>query len=133
MSVFERICSRFCGGNLITPVDVSALLKTLLVEYFSSSENILIPALRERLVSESNKPIIIESSQAYLPDSAGFRPSILVVRGPWQVNRLGIGTGQVFNSTPTQYARTITGQHNIVCIGKLPTETDLLATEVFYF
>jgi len=25
------------------------------------------------------------------------------------------------------------GQHNIVCIGKLPVETDLLATEVFLF
>jgi len=106
----------------------------LLTEYFSSAENIIIPALQERLITDANKPLIIESGQAYLPETAGYRPAIIITRGQWAAaNRTGISAGRIFELASTKYARTIVGQHNIVCIGKLPVETDLLATEVFLF
>lgn len=134
MSLFDDLKNRFCSG-LLTPNDFTAFLRLLLTQHFSNSEQILSEYLKSRLfVEDTNTGIVIESVGAWTPNTAERRPAILLARGEWKRDIMGIGNGTDYSTTGglLNYYRRITGQHNIICVGKTRAEAEELGMEVFY-
>jgi len=125
----ERICAKSLG-----PVEMSGLLKELLVNYYSNPDNIQHPALKNRVYSEgSNTRILIEIGAFIEPALAEDRPAILISRGDWKAQPPTMEYGAVLGSSPKRYVRQFIGTHNINCIGKTYGEAEILAEETFKF
>lgn len=128
--LFDEIKRRLCD-HPITNVDITAVLKLILTSYFSSSENIVHPQLKNRIYTDDTRTgIIIESSGAFLPTEAEKRPALLIRRETWKVDQSIYG-GYEQGSDPERFSRIIQGAHSIICIGKTPGEAEILGDEVF--
>ena len=127
---------RFCAGN-VTPLDFTALLLTLLQDYFSQSTNILHESISGRIFTGTDATnILIESAGRFTPTKAERRPAILISQGPWKVRPHTIGAGTDFSKDANEnynYYRIIDGSHIITCIAKSVGETEILGSEVFKF
>ncbi len=133
MEVITELLARICGRPLY-PVDFTAIFQRLLIEYFSSSENILDPNLKSLVyLPGDNTNIIIEAAGRWNPNAGDHRPAILISRGEWKVSPPSLGLGLIQGSLPDKYLREYVGTHNIMCIGKTPAAADLLAGEVLHF
>lgn len=130
MAFLDSIVSRFCGKTL-TPVDFTSLFLYILRDYFSDSNNILDPNLKDFTYSDGyNTKIIIESSGVWKPQTGDHRPAVLISRGQWKPQRLG--AGYEIGSREKSAIRW-SGNHNIICVGKTSAMCDLLVGEIAYF
>lgn len=134
MDSIDAILHRLCANVPLYPTDFTAVLLTLLTNYFSSPDNILHPALKDYIYTpDDNSRIIIQASGLWNPRSGDTRPAILVSRGPWQVQPPSLGMGLIQGTSPETYLAEYVGVHNIICIGKTPAAADLLGGEVLHF
>jgi len=129
---YDRVCSKGINRQ-----DITGLLRRLLISYFSNPDNIRNEAIKDRVFKEGEDTgILIEAVGRFRPEIAEKRPAILIRPGEWKVLDLGIQAhlirGDVFQSG-RQYALEVAGTHNIIVVSKTPSETEILADEVFKF
>lgn len=136
--VISTFCARITDKG-IGPLDVTGLLRGLLISFFSNPDNFKYESLKERVYREGEDTgITIESVGKFTPELASKRPAIFIRRGDWQTHHLGISSSKIFDEYQNypalaSYVHTCIGTHNIIVIGKTYAETEMIAEEVYRF
>lgn len=109
---------------------------TLMRRHFAQATSIEVPELQHYTwdADEKLSKILIESVYRWNPTNIQQRPAVIVKRGPWKFNQLGIGNRYHGSPEPDGYAEDqhvvgVMGTHSFFCLGTTGNEADVIAME----
>lgn len=110
---------------------------TLIRRHFSSAENIECESLKNYAWSSDDKVsrILIEPVYKWKPEVIQQRPAVIVKRGPWKIQQMGIGSKVHGEPELDGYAEAeqqvlVAGTHTFFCIGTTGLEAEEVGIEV---
>jgi len=136
--------SALCSYGM-RPHVMTGFLRQLLIAHFADPANIEDQRLRQKFIDEgawtsddnglANTGILIESITRWQPNIEDKRPTILVKRGGWSWQRIGIGdrAGSNFVTGSSSYTGLWQGSHTLYCLSTTGLEAELLTMETVRF
>jgi hypothetical protein len=110
---------------------------SIIRRHFAQGSNIEVPELQHYVWDTDDKlsKILIEPVYRWNPTNIQQRPAVIVKRGPWKVETLGLGQRMMGAVEPEGYtedvhAVMVMGSHSFFCIGTTGLEAEEIAQEV---
>lgn len=114
------------------PAHLTGFLRDFLIRHFSASENIEDYDLRKLVWKPTpDTGILIESATRFKPTETQRRPAIIIKRGAYRNQRIGIGERQQPTAADPLYTTSWVGSHTLFCIGLSGPQAEALASEVY--
>jgi len=120
--------------NLYT---LNGALLTIIRRHFAMGDNIELDTMKHYVWDKDDKlsKILIEPVYRWNPKNIQQRPAVIVKRGPWKVNQIGIGSRNTGAPDTDGYAEDaqavhVSGVHSFFCIGTTGLEAEEIAQEV---
>ena len=122
------------ANNLYT---LNGALLTVIRRHFAVGRNLEVPELRHYVWDKNDKlsKILIEPVYRWNPTNIQQRPAVIVKRGPWKFQQLGLGNRLHNAPEDDGYAEerhtvAVAGTHTFFCIGTTGLEAEEIAQEV---
>jgi len=110
---------------------------TIIRRHFAQAENIEVPELQHYVWNTDDRlsKILIEPVYRWNPTNIQQRPAVIVKRGPWKFEQIGIGSRLLGATEVEGYAEdahvvAVAGTHTFFCIGTTGLEAEEIAQEV---
>lgn len=112
---------------------ITGMLRSLLVNHFGDSNNIISPSLKDLLwTNDQTTKILIEDKDEWNQTKSNRRPSILIAEGGYQSLRIAVGdAGELDGQFDRTYEKMAVGSHSLLCISVIPGGASMLSNEVF--
>lgn len=135
--VRRTLVSNYCSLGP-RPQLMTGYLVEWLRQRFGSPDNIEEAALRsllwEAMPKNTCQEIVIEAETKLNFGAAGKRPALMVRRGDWTSERIGIDDRLLGGNNldgVRHYCDFVRGTHTVFCLTTVATQTELLAAEVY--
>lgn len=118
----------------LSPFVIEGLIRNMLINHFSSADNIQDPSLRGLLWNGlASGNILIEAFYTWKPESTDTRPAVIIRRNSLANRRISIGDrlhGGVDVEGNEHFVTQWVGSSTLFCIGQSGTQAELLGFEV---
>ena len=117
------------------PDIIDGMLRLLLIEHFSSADNVEVPFKERLFADDETSKILIEEATVWKPEETGLRPAVIIKENEWQPIKRATFDSQSSVSAEgfKQYVKFWQGSHTLFCLAKEGSEVKLLAAEVYQF
>ena len=128
--------SSICSTGPVTNVINGALL-AIIRRHFAERSNIVVESLRDYIWDKDDKlsRILIEPIYHWKPTNIQQRPGVVIKRGAWKIQRMGIGdrvmaTVSTDGYTEAEQQVLVVGSHSLFCLGRTGLEAEEVGLEV---
>ena len=117
------------------PQIMTGCFRQLIIQHFSDPSNVEAPSLRGIVWTPdiTSTQLIIEAAGVWKPDTVGQTPRIIVSRGPWQSEKIGLNSlvTRDYMTGDAVHSKKLLGSHIVSVTTPTKDATDILAWEVY--